>query len=103
LDPDPELDPTGSIRQRYGSADPDPHQNVTDPPTLPDSDPDPSFLGTSKRKVFFFFMKSNLHAGFGHFFFSVGYFGQQRLEFGLRINTELLTLLRSLLCKTPSV
>ena len=25
---------SGSISQRYGSGDPDPHQNVTDPPTL---------------------------------------------------------------------
>jgi hypothetical protein len=25
---------SGSISQRYGSADPDPHQNVTEPPVL---------------------------------------------------------------------
>ncbi len=25
---------SGSVSERYGSADPDPHQNVTDPPTL---------------------------------------------------------------------
>jgi hypothetical protein len=28
---DPELDPDPLVRLRYGSGDPDPHQNVTDP------------------------------------------------------------------------
>jgi hypothetical protein len=43
---------SGSIRQRHGSADPDPHQNVIDPqhcqthvdPVDSDSDPDPQHL-----------------------------------------------------------